>query len=147
MARLPITDSFTYRLLLVASNEKSADSINVYFEKAGLPVMDVETSITNVIAKLKNPDYDGCVLEAGVSPDISMFIEKIRQSNHGAQIPLIIIASDANETDCKRMYEAGANFVISNILNERIANEVCWMLSSLIEFVGQFKALVERFVR
>jgi hypothetical protein len=141
------TDSFNYRLLLVAQDMTSAESINYYFKKAGLAEMDVETGITNVIPKLRNSVYEGCVMEATDRMDITKLITRIRATNYGAQIPIIVVAPTLTWMACKLLYEAGANFVINTNLNEDTANNVCWMLSSLVTFVSAFKVISERFFR
>ena len=143
------TDSFTFRLLLVAKDETSAKELNHHFTKAGLVSMDVETGINNVIPKItKDSGYDGIVLEAGAVGDVPMYVGKLRANRNGKQLPVVVI--DPEQTvwlDVTRAYDAGANFVITSPVDEDVANHVCWVMNSMLLFVDQYKQTVERFFR
>lgn len=141
------TDSFTFRLLLVAKDEKKAKEIERHFTKAGLISMDVETGINNVIPKLsKNTDYDGIVLESQATSDVAMYLTKLKANRNGKKLPIVVLLNSEEGTwlDVTRMYDAGANFVISDSLDEDVANHICWIFNSLMTFTEQFKKGQER---
>jgi DNA-binding response OmpR family regulator len=141
------TDSFTYRLLLVAKDEKSAKEINHHFTKAGLIGMDTETGINNVIPKLnKDNTYEGLVLDAAATGNVVMYINKLKASRNGAKLPIIVLNVNPEDTwiDITHMYDAGANFVVTSALDEDVANHVLWIFNSMVTFVEQFKKGMER---
>lgn len=143
------TDSFNYKFLLVSANEKSAREINHYFTKAGLIIMDTETGINNVIPKLrKDQTYEGLVLEASATADVPLYLGKLRQTIQGKQIPVVVLAPDTDVwLDVTRMYDSGANFVVTSPLDEDVANHICWIMDSLIRFTSQYKENLERFYK
>jgi len=142
------TDSFTFRLLLIAKDEKSAKAIEHHFTKAGLISMDVETGINNVIPKVsKGTAYDGIVLDAGATGNVDLYLNKLRANRNGKKLPIVVLLDQAGEAtwlDVTRLYDAGANFVISDTLDEDVANHICWIFSSLNTFTEQFKKGQER---
>ena len=143
------TDSFTYRLLLVAKDEQSAKELNHYFVKAGLGSMDIETGINNVIPKItKDPSYQGIILEAAAAGDVPMYVGKLRANRNGAQMPIVVIDPEQDVwLEVTRAYDAGANFVINSPVDEDVANHICWILQSMFTFTAQFKQNLERFYR
>jgi hypothetical protein len=141
------TDSFTFRLLMVAKDEKSAKEINHHFTKAGLIGMDIETGINNVIPKLsKDNAYEGIILDAASTGNVVMYINKLRSNRNGSKLPIIVVNPDPESTwiDITHMYDAGANFVVTSALDEDVANHVLWIYSSMVTFVEQFKKGMER---
>jgi hypothetical protein len=141
------TDSFDFRVLLVAKGEKSANEINHYFVKAGLASMDVETGISNVIPRLNKTNlYDAIILEMGVTADMVMYLGKLRANRVSVSLPIIVLDSVSEKTWIVRpqMYDAGANYVINDPIDEDVANHICWMVQALNTFTEQFKKGSER---
>lgn len=140
------TDSFALNLLLVAKDEKSAREINHYFMKAGLPTMDVETGINNVIPTLnKNNPYDGIIIDTGATSDAVMYIRKLRANKSSEQLPIVVLDFNPETTwlTVTQMYDQGANYYI-NLINEDVANHICWILQSLLNFIAPLKKGQER---
>lgn len=143
------TDSFNFRLMLVATDETSAKQISHYFTKAGLMNLEIETGINNVIPKLKKDEsIDGIILEAAATADPPMYIRKLRENIVGAQLPIVVLDPDQeNWSESTRQYDAGANLVITTNMDEDVANHICWILQALLVFVAQFKRGMERFFK
>lgn len=142
-----IADSFNERVLLVVTDPIRSDKINVTFMKAGLPIMDVETNVTNVMPKLRNTKYDWIMLDYGVVKDISLMIKRIRESNYGARLPIVVVQESNTFNTYGELYEAGANYITGDTFDVYGANKVCWVMTSLLTFVGKFKELSERLYR
>jgi len=143
---MEISDSFDSRVLLVSREKNTADKINMTFMKAGLPEMDLETSHTNVLPKLKGQGYDWCVLDASALPDPIGFITKLKQSALGVRLPLVIIEDKERNFEKGRFYELGVNYVIDVPIDVYKANEACWIVTSLIAMRDLYKN-VERLFR
>ena len=140
------TDSFTLKLLLVAESERAAREIQHAFNKAGLPEMDVDTNINNVIPKLKKErSIQGIVLDTRATAHAEMYIKRLRANGETAQLPIVVLDTGQTEwTETTKLYDAGANLVITAPLDEDVANHICWATQSLLTFVSQFKIGRER---
>jgi DNA-binding response OmpR family regulator len=142
-----IADSFNERVLLVVTDRVRSDKINLSFMKAGLPIMDVEEGITNILPKLRNTKYDWIILDSGIAKDVSLVVRRIKESNYGNRLPVVVIQEERVFDTYGDLYEAGVNYVTSEPFDVYEANKVCWVMTSLLSFVGKFKEMSERLYR
>jgi PleD family two-component response regulator len=140
-------DSFDHKLLLITKNQPEAKQLNMIFESVGMMNLEVETAETNIVAKLQDRSYIGCILNYNAADKLTeRVVRNIRTNTVSSQVPVIVLAPNLDWEIVRGLYEAGANFVMRGSITEQV-RDVAWIMDSLIRYATNFKKGMERYHR
>lgn len=143
---MPI-DSFDHKILLIVRNQEEGKQLNLIFNSVGMKECEPEVLETNVVVRLQDRSYVGCIINYDASKNLTArIISGLRENNVTAQIPVVVLAQNQDLDTIRTLYDAGANYVVrKNIVEE--AMDVAWIINSLIKYASAFKVGRERFNR
>jgi hypothetical protein len=108
------------------------------FKNAGAAFINIESIATDVVPKLQDKSFEGCILYGDPTDfstlSIIRLLEAIRKNRLTSLVPVIVITTEMGE-NVSQMYLAGANFITSSDKVE----EACYVLNSLLQLLDRYK--------
>jgi len=139
-------DHFYRQILLVVKDKEEADRINRTFVHAGAMALEVETSITNVVARLRDANIEACIItSASLSNNFNdpkigceRLLQAIKADPLAARKPIILIEY-APELDID-YYTYGITAIIEDGIDEAQAHICLLQLESVLSILDLYKA-------
>lgn len=139
-------DQFYRQILLVANDKEEADRINRVFIRAGAMNLEIETSMTNVVARLRDENIEACIItSASLANNFNdakigcqRLLQAIKQDPAGARKPIIFIEY-APQLDID-YYELGFHMIIEDGIDEAQAHICLLQLESILSLLDTYKA-------
>jgi hypothetical protein len=134
--------------LVVSGDKKDADSFVVVARRLDYRLYDIETSATNILARLQDSSYQVCFLfETIVGRDgIARLVDRIRGNIQAKQVPLVIIGTEPIMELGEDYYALGIQFVMDKLTGDKL-KEALLVTESWTAFCNQFKEGREKFFR